>query len=75
MHTFAQDSGQSILEYLMSVLLVMVVLFALLSVWDGYRRDSVNQDSMLGKTITGTPFTEGSTLGISSQGVKDVLAH
>lgn len=69
------DSGQSILEYVMAVLLIMVVLVALVTVLGDYKQTSVTDDSMLGKTITSAPFTGQSSLGSSSQGVLDVLAH
>lgn len=69
------DSGQSILEYVLAVLLVMVVMTALVSILGNYRQISVTTDSMLGKTITGAPFTGQSSLGPSKQGVIDVLAH
>lgn len=70
-----EENGQSILEYLMAVLIVIVVLAALVSVWDGHKRSALKSDSMLGETIMATPYTSRSSLGISGQGAKDVLGH
>lgn len=72
---YSGDLGQGVLEYAMALIIIFVVLIALLSVWDGYRRDAVKPDSMLGETFLGAPYTNNSSLGLSSQGARDVLSH
>lgn len=70
-----KDDGQGITEYFIFTLVVLVITTALVSVWQGFKSDEVTQDSMLGTTLMRAPYTQGTSLGGSGQGIKDVLAH
>lgn len=70
-----KSSGQSTFEFLIVSSLVLIIIFAFVSLWDGWRRNDITADSMLDRSLRQAPFTSHSSLGVSNQGIKDVLEH
>lgn len=69
------DAGQGTLEFIIVTVLFLMVMTSLTMAWDGWRRESITEDSLLEKSIRSAPYTTSTTLGLSSQGIRDVLEH
>lgn len=69
------DAGQGTLEFIIVTSLFLMIMASLALAWDGWRREDIAEGSMLEHSIRSAPYTSSTTLGISSQGIRDVLEH
>ena len=69
------DSGQASVEYLIAVFVVMVIVFALGALYQGYRRGGERPGSPQSKTLGLAPYSAPTNGEGSILWAKDLLMH
>lgn len=70
-----RTEGQAALEFIVTSGVMLIILLALASLWGSWQGGEVSEDSMFERSVLESPYTINTSLGLSAQGVRDILEH